>query len=1103
MPYRLGLDLGTNSIGAVALSLDEQGQPEDIVWHRCHIFSEPLENAKGILVPKSQDRRIARQRRRQLQRRSRRLKKIAYLAPLLGVGSKTPPTNKKEQYQFYKGVKVSYIPYVRAKAATEKVSLEDLLKICLKLGKKRGYSGGFKAKSDDTDRGKVQQGAESLNTLLNNITLGQYLLERLAAGLPCKLKLNQNYEDSEDLFALREHLKAEFETIWKTQQKHHDVLKQNATCPESGETKPLKQIFYNAIFYQRPLKSFTASIGRCPVEPTLPRAPKAHPAAQAFRIETTIQNLRVGQGRQAKALSKEQKNIIRTLLNAQATVSYEKIYTALEKNGFDLEGKRFSINRTHGDSMKGNTTLAGFRSLKMLEVWEALDSLTQTQVINFWSEIGSPEQIDTPNWQEKFATQSGKATNKRSFSKAMVNFINQLLDTGKFDRLSKVNHFEGGRAAYSIKALKKLTNHMRENDCEQWISISSCYPNNNQENTVPLTNGCLSLPEKTGNAVVDVALRQLYNVLKECIENLNESPAEIVIEMSRDIKNSVTKRNALENENNKRQRYRKRLTEEILSRGAVPTPTNLRRYELAEQQDFKCPYCPENLSWSQALDGAETHFEHIIPRSISKVGLKNSEIVIAHRDCNNKKGNRLPLIAFAGRKERVDAIQSMSERLKKKKQARKAQLLLLDDEQGLLDDESVDGFSDWQHHDTSWLAKLTVQYLRQLPAQKVSVTRGRITAMLRKTLGLETVIPTLRYREGKTVLTSDGETLDINDFREYQAFYEGHKWNGDKSIYPPQIDKRIDHRHHLIDALTIALSPPSFVQRITKIYQQEVDKNNKGTSNNVVVKMKSILGSQLQYLAIQEKAIACLTSAHITHKTDHYSNGRFFQEGAYQRVTDEVTNKLRLVIRKPLRNLAVKGNSKKTRERLDSIVSDKVRAHIIKIFDQRVAEGLPPEEALNRPILQTWYGEPKPIFSVKTYYDRGAEKAQPVEFSGKRQAGKKYLIPDLYAYLSLFWDNNGDVDQNNSGLTTLFKANQYPKPPGKNEWRYHKGDTVVDQQTQQRMIIQKFKAIGGGTVFLAPLTETRTYDQMKKADGILSVGIKKLSRYKPEYISHV
>ena len=408
--------------------------------------------------------------------------------------------------------------------------------------------------------------------------------------------------------------------------------------------------------------------------------------------------------------------------------------------------------------------------------------------------------------------------------------------------MAKVNHFEGGRSAYSIKALKKLTDVICIHGCNEYDAIhgirdtdlTGCYSDyNNQENNF---SSKLLPPKQTGNAVVDVALSQLQIVINDCIDNLGKPPMEIIVEMSRDIKNGVTARNEITNQNRNRERERKKAAKDITENFHAPaTPTNILKYELWNEQEHHCPYCNNLIGCHQVLNGNETNFEHIIPRSKSNVGRKRSEIILAHKTCNNIKGKHLPLLVpeFINDEQRKLAIENMAQQLEKKGRRqrnqsllRKAQLLRLDDAEGLLEDESVSGFSDWQHNDTSWIAKLATQWLTCLVEKpsRVSITKGGLTAYMRRHLGLDTVIPELRFKEGKSVLTKNGESLSQEEFKQYKHFYSGHRWQGKPEDLPPELDKRIDHRHHPVDALIIALSDRKFVIRATKLHQYYCEK---------------------------------------------------------------------------------------------------------------------------------------------------------------------------------------------------------------------------------------------------------------------------------------
>ncbi len=54
MRYRVGLDVGTASLGVAAFSLDDSNQPLDLVWQHVRIFDEPLEKSQAGLKSKRQ-----------------------------------------------------------------------------------------------------------------------------------------------------------------------------------------------------------------------------------------------------------------------------------------------------------------------------------------------------------------------------------------------------------------------------------------------------------------------------------------------------------------------------------------------------------------------------------------------------------------------------------------------------------------------------------------------------------------------------------------------------------------------------------------------------------------------------------------------------------------------------------------------------------------------------------------------------------------------------------------------------------------------------------------------------------------------------------------
>ena len=237
MRYRVGLDVGTASLGVAALSLNEKNEPTDLVWKHVRIFDEPLEKSQAGLKSKKAGRRVARMQRRQIDRRLSRTKQIVALAKILNLAIQPSKDSGRT------------ILEIRALAAREKVDLSDLIRVFVRLGKRRGYGGAFRPKKEGSVLGEVEGGSNDLTKAMASIaeirgipfiTLGEYLYERWQEGLPTKLKVKEK-RDKEDglqnLYALREYVEAEFEQIWQTQAEFHPEL----NTEHQGKTN--KEIF--------------------------------------------------------------------------------------------------------------------------------------------------------------------------------------------------------------------------------------------------------------------------------------------------------------------------------------------------------------------------------------------------------------------------------------------------------------------------------------------------------------------------------------------------------------------------------------------------------------------------------------------------------------------------------------------------------------------------------------------------------------------------------------------------------------------------------------------------------------------------------------------
>lgn len=1082
MTYRLALDVGTSSIGLVAVGLDGQGLPTDVIYHSCRIFAEPLDPNKkgGVGEPKKARRRKARLARRLIDRRNRRMKRIASLALLVDLDPVTVEADNGQR-----------LHRLWADAVTGPIPLPDFLRILLRMAKRRGYSGGFKTKREDQEEGQVEGGISKLKQEMIKAQctyLGQYLNYRFQNGQTLKLK-------EVGLYADRTMVEAEFDRIWEVQSQHHAVLN------GSHNGVSLRQIFHDAIFYQRPLKSVAGLVGNCVLEPSLPRAPMSQSAAQTFRIEKQLSDLRWGSGRGAVPLTLAQREVIRGLLSGKKEVSFTAISKALEKADCGRpQGRSLNFERQSRPALRGDSTVAAFEKLGFLEAWKALPVGVQVSTLNFLADLGSPQEVDRPNWHKQYRRSDGSF---REFKPEMVAFINKLVDSEKFDRLSKMG-LDGGRAAYSVKAMNKLTEWLRSPWWpENWKgdmtlseenAVRVCYPES-------VCKGKSLQPKlkphtSTGNVVVDVALRQLWYQVNACIEKLGEPPAEAIVELTRDMGLGVKRRNEIEDRINENRKGRQHAAIELSKHGESVTDRNIFRYRLWQQQETACPYCETKIGLHEALSGGATNIEHIVPRSLTRVGRQRDHLVLAHRACNDEKGDRTPYDAW-GKKdpERWTIIEAHAKALEKRKLYTKARLLTIKDYEGeVLDDAAIQGFSERQFHETSWIAKLTAQWLRTI-CPSIAVSRGELTGFLRRIWKLETIIPEARYADNLPVLDGDGQPITREDYDRFRRCWEGHDRDPGVEQTDRKIDKRIDHRHHVIDALVIAMTSRSLYQKMARHWKAEREAGRK-PNLSVPPPMRDL----------REQALELVRHCNLTHKPDHYPAGSLFKDTAYgvmwvEPKHDPNADPIQyLTQRKPLASLALKNGKPlpfdKVRENLNAIAHPITRNAVQKAFEERIAKGLTAQQALAEPIehpdLHT------PIRKVKILQDWTADVAARIEHVSRNVTSDKphykYLAHDGYAYLELRRNASGKPEKPRP--VTLRDAFHVKPAEGNIVACFYKGCTVQDSKDGKRFVVKQMKKIADGQLILMPISEAREVEDVDASEGLRKVSGLQLYRLK-------
>jgi len=172
MAWRLGLDLGTNSIGWAALDLNDHGHPIGLIASGVRIFSDGRNPKDGQSLAVA--RRLPRQQRK---RRDRYLKRRAeFMDRLIEHGlMPTEPAARKKLEKTNSKEKIG--PWeLRVRGLDEELSLHEFGRALFHLQQRRGFKSNRKTdKGGDDEKGKIKSAAKKLRTAMESVgarTLG-------------------------------------------------------------------------------------------------------------------------------------------------------------------------------------------------------------------------------------------------------------------------------------------------------------------------------------------------------------------------------------------------------------------------------------------------------------------------------------------------------------------------------------------------------------------------------------------------------------------------------------------------------------------------------------------------------------------------------------------------------------------------------------------------------------------------------------------------------------------------------------------------------------------------------------------------------------------
>lgn len=720
----------------------------------------------------------------------------------------------------------------RSKAVKKQLNFESLAIVLQEINSNLNNSSGYLGAISD----------RSKELYFNNQTVGQYLHQQLKVNPHTKLK-NQ-------VFYRQDYLD-EFEKIWETQAKYHKEL-----------TKELKdEVRDVVIFYQRKLKSQKGLISICEFENReieitengkikkkivgLKVAPKSSPLFQEFKIWQVLNNLQFQnlESKEVFPVDLEFKQSIFDEVNIKGRLSAKEVldimgYSGKEwKNNFkDIEGNNTNENLytaflkiianegieypkefklTIEDEIKVSKIHSSAEIIKLF-VKEKLSELgINTSILEFNPELDGTDFEKQSSYQLWHLLYSYEGDDSPSGNEKLYELLEKKFGFKKeHSKVLAEIGFPQDYGSLSSKAMRRIYPYVKEHKYSDASHLAGYNHSKNSLTKEQLVNRVLKeqleiLPKNSlRNPVVEKILNQMINLVNEVSKEYGR-PDEIRIELARELKNNAEERANMTSEISKatiqHQKYAEVLQREFGIK--FPSRNDLIRYKLyleLEKNLFKDLYTDVQIKRDELFTD-KYDIDHIIPQSRFFDDSFSNKVLVP-RGANLKKGNftAFDYLEIEG-KERLDKFLNLIKELYDKGGITKAKYEKLQ-KKGI---EIGDGFIERDLRNTQYIAKKAKEILFGI-TNSVVPTTGRITDKLREDWNLVNTMKELnleKYRKlglAETVINSKGE--------EKQRIID---WT-----------KRNDHRHHAMDALTVAFTTHNHIQYLNYLNARK-DENHK------------------------------------------------------------------------------------------------------------------------------------------------------------------------------------------------------------------------------------------------------------------------------------
>lgn len=1012
----LGLDLGSTSIGWAVI----EEHSEEIIDDKTPLSKDtilglgsriiplnPDESTqfyKGQALTKNADRTAKRTQRKGYDRYQ--LRRSLLLDKLSSLGMYSGTTLKCSKLDLWG---------LRAKAVNEQISLLELGRVLCHINQKRGYR---TAKSDFGDKKTgdyVAQVVERYRELTERgLTIGQLMHENL--------KANEAYRCKERVYPRVAYVE-EYDKI---------MACQHTFYPEVLTSDIIAHIRDYIIFHQRPLKSCKHLVGKCELESHYVKrgdriincgpkvAPRSSPLFQVCKIWESINNLNIK--------NKVNDTLHLTLKDKQAIFDYlntnEKLKATQLAKIIGVKPKDWLIGKAIGNGLQGNTTYCAIeKTLKNYgrreellrfdlsvvdghkvntetgEVTKEIDaSVEQQPLYRLWHTLYSISDID-----ELRSVLRNKFT---------------IEDEAVIEALCQIDFVKSGYSNKSSRAMRRILPYLMDGMQYYDAKIAAGYDDtsltkeqNNARELVdklePIQKGELRQP------VVEKILNQLVNLVNALMSEYGRFD-EIRVELARELKQNREERESATKAMSSNQRENDAIAKRIQDEyGLYPTRSRIQKYKMWDETEHVCMYCGTTVNVNEFLHGFGVEVEHIIPRSVL-FDDSFSNKVCSCRKCNKEKDNRTAYDFMMSRGEGdlnayIERVNDLAER-KKISHTKRNKLLMK------ASDIPTD-FIERQLRESQYIAKKAKELLQSV-CYNVYSTSGSITDFIRHLWGWDEVLHSLNFERYKAAGLTEVVEREIDGQKTTVERIAG--WS-----------KRMDHRHHAIDALTIACIKQGYIQRINNLnslkdvaFQSFADGKQGSATQQRLTRLERYITIQPHFStaevtkAVEQIAVSFKSGKRAASVGKRYirkggkricvqrgviiPRGALSEESVYGRIRNSENGKQEYVIKYKVGSIALKD--------VDYVVDRRIR----EILRNRLEQfGGKPEKAFAEPVLDH---QGREIRSVRCY--TGLSATVPLHYNDRGEA-ISFVKPGNNHHVAIYEDERGKLQEH---IVTFWHA---------------------------------------------------------------------------------